>query len=145
MHSPHFQHGTCLIQSGSHHTMQHTTNSHPDQCTDTYPLVQQTVTLWTAPQYAQKMKRKTSRWYLWTMNTGPLKKHLKEHYVFTNMVYHMDYACTHVLMCTVKLSPTWTVWILVTFLTMRTIWLHPVMRRYQEWRRYHTDIELGFA
>ena len=45
------------------------------------------------------------------MNTGPLKKHLKEHYVFMNMVYHMDYANTHALMQTIKLSPTWTVWI----------------------------------
>ena len=28
-----------------------------------------------------------------------------------NMVYHMDYASTHVLTQTMKLSPTWTVWI----------------------------------
>ena len=50
---------------------------HPDQCADAYPLVQQTATLWMAPQYAQtaqKMKRKTSRWYLWMMKTGFLKK-----------------------------------------------------------------------
>ena len=52
-----------------------------------------------------------SRWYLLTMNTGLLKKHLKEHDVFINMVYHMDYACTHALIQTIKLSPTWTVWI----------------------------------
>ena len=71
-----------------HHAAHH--KLHPDQCTDAYPLVQQTATLWTAPQYAQtvqKMKRKTSRWYLSMMNTGLLKKHLKEHYVFMNMVY----------------------------------------------------------
>ena len=27
LHSPHFQHGTCLIQPSSHHTLQYTTNS----------------------------------------------------------------------------------------------------------------------
>ena len=101
-----------LIQLQPHHAAQH--KLHPDQCADAYPLVQQTAALWTAPQYAQtvqKMKRKTSRWYLWMMNTGLLKKHLKEHYVFMNMVYHMDYVCSHALMQTIKLSPTWTVWI----------------------------------
>ena len=51
------------------------------------------------------------RQYLWMMNTGLLKKHLKEHYVFMNMAYHMDYTSTHVLMQTMKLSPIWTVWI----------------------------------
>ena len=38
------------------------------------------------------------------MNTGLLKKHLKEHYVFMNMVYHMDYAHTHALTQAMKLS-----------------------------------------
>ena len=28
---------------------------------------------------------------------------------------------------------------------MRIIWLHPAMKRYQEWKKYHTDIELWFA
>ena len=91
------------------------------------------------------MKKKTSRWYLWTMNTGLLKKHLREHYVFMNMVYLMDYVSTHALMQTMTLFPTWTVWIYVTFLTIRITWSHPVMKRYQEWKKYHIDIELWFA
>ena len=36
------------------------------------------------------------------MNTGLLRKHLKGHYVFMSMVYHMDYAHTHALMQTIK-------------------------------------------
>ena len=52
-----------------------------------------------------------SRLYPWMMNTGLLKKHLKELYVFMNMVYLMDYAHTHALMQTMTLFPTWTVWI----------------------------------
>ena len=85
--------------------MQHTIN-YSDQCADAYPLVQQTATLQIAPQYAQTVQKmkKTSRWYLWMMNTGLLKKHLKEHYVFMNMVYHMDYVHTHALMQTIKIS-----------------------------------------
>ena len=88
---------------------------HPDQCADAYLLAQQTTTLQTALQYAQTAqmmkKRKISRWYPWMMNTGLLKKHLKELYVFMNMDYLMDYASTHVLMQTITLFPTWTVWI----------------------------------
>ena len=38
-----------------------------------------------------------------------LRKHLKGHYVFMNMVYHMDYAHTHALTQTIKCPPTWTV------------------------------------
>ena len=56
-----------------------------------------TTTLQTAPQYAQTaqmMKKMISRWYPWMMNTGFLKKHLKDLYVFMNMVYLMDYAST---------------------------------------------------
>ena len=134
------------IQFLPHHAVHH--RLHPDQYTDAYLLVQWTVTLQTTPQYAQTalmMKKKISRWYLWMMNTGLLRKHLKELYVFINMVYHMDYASTHVLLQTMKLFPTWTVWIEVTFLTMRIIWLHAVMRRYPEWRKYHADVELWFA
>ena len=37
------------------------------------------------------------------MNTGLLKKHLKELSVSTNMDYHMDYASTHVLIRTITL------------------------------------------
>ena len=54
-----------LIQPPPHHAVHH--KLHPDQCADIYPLVQQTATLWTAPQNAQKvqqMKKKTSRQYL---------------------------------------------------------------------------------
>ena len=64
-----------LIQPPPHHAVHH--KLHPDQCADTYPLVQQTATLWTAPQNApkvQQMKRKTSRWYLQMMNTGLLRE-----------------------------------------------------------------------
>ena len=85
-------------QFSPHHAVHH--KLHPDQCADTYLLAQQTTTLQTAPQYAQTaqmMKQMISRWYLWMMNTGLLKKHLKELYVFMNMVYLMDYAHTHVL------------------------------------------------
>ena len=87
---------------------------HPDQCSDTYLLAQQTTILQTAPQCAptaQMMKKNISRWYPWMMNTGLLKKHLKEHYVFMNTVYPMDYASTHVLTWTLTLFLTWTVWI----------------------------------
>ena len=45
----------------------------------------------------QMMKKEISRQYLWMMNTGLLRKHLKEPYVFMNMVYHMDYASIHIL------------------------------------------------
>ena len=38
------------IQFPPHHTVHH--KLHPDQCADTYLLVQQTATLQTAPQYA---------------------------------------------------------------------------------------------
>ena len=48
-------------------------------------------------QTAQKMMKKISIWYHWMMNTGFLKKHLREHYVFMNMVYLMDYASNHAL------------------------------------------------
>ena len=145
LYSPCFQHVTHFIQSSSHHTVHH--KLHPNQCADTYLLVQQTSALETTPQYAMmaQMMKKISRWYLWTMNTGLLKKHLKELYVFMNMVYCMDYASTHVLTQTMTLFPTWTVWIEVTFQTMRIIWLHLLMKRYQEWKKYHTDIVLWFA
>ena len=66
-HSPHIQHGTHFIQSSSHHTMQHTTNSTQTSVQMFYPSVQQTATLQTAPQNAQtvqQMRRKTSRWCL---------------------------------------------------------------------------------
>ena len=79
------------------------------------------------------------------MNTGPLKKHPKELFVSINMDYHMAHANTHVLMRIITLFHTWTVWIEVIFLTMRITWLPPVMKKYQEWKRYHTNIELWFA
>ena len=89
---------------------------HPDQCTDACLLSLQATTLQTAPQSAQTAQmmktRKISRWYPWMMNTGPLKKHLTELSVSMNMDYHMDYANTHVLMRTITLFHTWTVWIL---------------------------------
>ena len=87
---------------------------HPDQCADACLLAQQTTTLQTAPQYAQTtqmMNKKISRWYPWMMNTGLLKKHLKELSVSTNMDYRMDYASSHVLMRTITLFHPWTVWI----------------------------------
>ena len=87
---------------------------HPDQCADACLLAQQTTTLQTTPQCAQtaqmRKKRKISRWYPWMMNTGLLKKHLKEPSVSMNMDYCMDYASTHVLTRTITLFPTWTVW-----------------------------------
>ena len=42
------------------------------------------------------------------MNIGLPKKHLKGHYVFMSMVYHMDYVHTHALECTIKCPPTWS-------------------------------------
>ena len=59
----------------------------------------------------QKMKRRTSRWYLMMMNTEPPRKHLKGHYVFMRMVTHRDYVHTHALMQTIKWPLAWTVWI----------------------------------
>ena len=53
------------IQPPPHHEVHH--KLHPDQCADAYPFIQQTATLWTAPQNAQtaqQMKKKTFRWYL---------------------------------------------------------------------------------
>ena len=87
---------------------------HLDHCADTYLLAQQTTAFQTTLQHAQTvqmMKKKISRWYPWIMNTGLLKKHLKEPSVSTSMDYHMDYASTHVLMSTITLLQTWTVWI----------------------------------
>ena len=98
----------CPPHLAVHHTL------HLDQCADTYLLPQQTTTLQTAPQYAQTAqmkKKKISRQYPWMMNMGLLKKHLTELSVFMNMGYLMDYASTHVLMQTITLFPTWTVWI----------------------------------
>ena len=64
-------------------------NIHLDQCADACLLALQTTTLQTTPQYAQTAQmmkmRKISRWYLWMMNTGLLKKHLTELYLTTNM------------------------------------------------------------
>ena len=54
-----------LIQFPPHNAVHH--KPHPDQCADAYHLVHQTATLQTSLQNAQKvqkMKRKTSRWYL---------------------------------------------------------------------------------
>ena len=45
------------------------------------------------------------------MNIGFLRKHLKGHYVFMSMVYHMDYVHTHALSQTIKCPLTWAVWI----------------------------------
>ena len=79
--------------------MHYTTNSTQTGTADAYPSVQQTTTLQTALQNVQKkMKKRTSRLYLWTMNFGPLRNHLKGHYVFMSMVYHMDYVHIHALM-----------------------------------------------
>ena len=85
-----------------------------DQCADAYPLALQTTMLQTALQYAQTAqmkKKKISRWYPWMMNTGLLKKHLKELFVSTNMDYCRAYANTRVLMRTITLFHTWAVWI----------------------------------
>ena len=65
--SPCFQHGTRFIwfSSHTHHTVHY--KLHQDMCADMYPSFQQTATVSTAFQNAQKvwqMKRKTSRWYL---------------------------------------------------------------------------------
>ena len=49
------------------------------------------------------------RQYHWMMNTGPLKKSLKELFVYMNMDYHITYANTHALMGTVTLFHTWIV------------------------------------
>ena len=59
----------------------------------------------------QMKRKKIFRWYPWMMNTGILKKHLKELFVFMNIYYHITYANTHVLMRTITLFHTWTVWI----------------------------------
>ena len=40
-----------------------------------------------------------------------LRIHLKGHYVFMSMVYHMDYVHTHALMQTIRCPLTCTVWI----------------------------------
>ena len=85
-----------------------------DQCADTYPLALLTTTLQTALQYAQTAwmkKKKISRQYPWMMNTGLPKKNLKELFVSMNMDYHITYANTHVLIRTIALFHTWTVWI----------------------------------
>ena len=77
-------------------------------------LALQTTTLQTAPQYAQTAqmkKKKIARWYPWMMNTGLLKRHLTKLFVSMNMDYRMAYANTHVLMSTLTLFHTWTVWI----------------------------------
>ena len=79
------------------------------------------------------------------MNTGPLKKHLKQLFVYTNMDYHIMYANIHALMAAITLLLTWIVWTWVTFQIMKITWLPPVMKKYQEWKKYHTDIELWFA
>ena len=86
---------------------------HPDQCADAYLLAQQVTAFQTVLKHAQtvQMMKKISRQYPWMMNTGLLKKHLTELYVSMNMDYCMDYANTHVLMQTITLFPTWTVWI----------------------------------
>ena len=59
------------IQPPPHHAVHH--KLHPDQCADAYPLVQQTATVWTAPQNAQRFSRwrerlpdGTFRW--WTLD-----------------------------------------------------------------------------
>ena len=87
---------------------------HPVQCADAYLLALQTTAFQTALKHAQtaQMMKKISRWYPWVMKKlGLLKKHLTELYVSTNMDYCMDYASTHVLMQTITLFHTWTVWI----------------------------------
>ena len=44
------------------------------------------------------------------MNTGPLKKHLKELSVYMNMDYHITYANIHAIMAAITLLHTWIVW-----------------------------------
>ena len=65
----------------------------------------------TALQYAPTapMKKKNFIWYHWMTNTGPLKKHLKELFVYTNMDYHITYANIHALMGAITFLHTWTV------------------------------------
>ena len=86
-----------LTQFSPHLTVHH--KYHPDQCADAYLLAQQITAFQTVLKHAQKaqMKKKISRQYLWMMNTGLLKRLLKELYVSTNMDYCIDYASTHVL------------------------------------------------
>ena len=93
-------------QSLPHLTVHH--KLHPDQCADACLLAQQTTTLQTTPQCAQtaqmRKKRKISRWYPRMMNTGLLKKCLKECSVSMNVDYCMDYASACVLTRTITLS-----------------------------------------
>ena len=43
------------------------------------------------------------------MSTGPLRKYLKELFVYMNMDYHITYANTHALMGAMTLFHTWIV------------------------------------
>ena len=43
------------------------------------------------------------------------------------------------------LSHTWIAWTRVTFQIMKITWSPPVMKSYQEWKKYPIDIELWFA
>ena len=41
------------------------------------------------------MKKRIFKLFHWMTKTGPLKKSLTDHCAYTNIHYHMDYACTH--------------------------------------------------
>ena len=51
----------------------------------------------------------------------------------------------HALMGAMTLFHTWMVWTKVTFQIMKITWLPSVMKKYQAWKKYPTDIELWFA
>ena len=115
--TPHIHHVSSLEHASFNPVTTNLTVHHKlllDQCIDAYPLAQLTTKLQTAIQYAQTAqmkKKKIFRWYPWMMNTGLPKKHLKEIFVSMNMDYCITYANIHVLMRTITLFHTWTVWI----------------------------------
>ena len=100
-----------LTQFSPHLAVHH--KHHPDQCTAAYLLVSADNCIPDSTQACSDSSDEEDdfQMYPWMMNTGLLKKHLTELYVSMNMDYHMDYASTHVLMQTITLFHTWTVWI----------------------------------
>ena len=119
LHYERHQESTMFPAWNMFHSTQHLSHQeihhklHPDQYADDYHSVQHITTLQPAPQDVQKTKKRKriSRWYLWMMNIGLPRKHLKGHYVFMSMVYHIGYAGTHALMQTIRCLFTWTAWI----------------------------------
>ena len=118
MHTPCFQHGTCIFQSGTHYTLPpsyHTepwfiTNPSKTSGTAAYHLlltVQRMTRIKTAHQNTQ-MKKKISKQYLWMMNIGWQIWYWKEHFVYMKMGYPTMYVNTHALMGIVTLPHIWT-------------------------------------